>query len=44
MQQETFTFESLPKNADELRAMPEAVLSSPFMTAALTVAVLCAYG
>jgi len=44
MQQETFTFDSLPKSADELRAMPEAALSSPFMTAALTVAALCAYG
>ena len=44
MQQETFTFDNLPKSADELRAMPEAALSSPFMTAALTVAALCAYG
>ena len=37
-------FNSLPRNADELRAMPEAAMTNPFMTAALTVAALCAYG
>ena len=42
--QETFVFNSLPRNVNELRAMPEAAMSNPFMTAALTVAVLCAYG
>ena len=44
MQQETIIFNSLPKNADELRAMPEAALASPFATAALTAAAFCAYG
>lgn len=39
----TFTFIELPKNVAELRAMPEFALSDPFMTAALTVAVLCRY-
>ena len=40
---ETFTFESLPKTLDELKALPEADLSTPFRTAALTVAALCSY-
>lgn len=40
---ETFTFESLPKNLQELQALPEAALSTPFMTAALTIAVLARY-
>lgn len=40
---ETFTFASLPKNAAQLQAMPEAALTTPFMTAALTAAVLCRY-
>ena len=44
LRQETFVFNSLPRNVNELKAMPEAALSTPFMTAALTVAVLCAYG
>jgi len=44
VKQETFVFHRLPRNVNELRAMPEAALSSPFMTAALTVAALCAYG
>ena len=43
MKQETFVFNKLPKSVDELKAMPEAAISSPFMTAALSVAVLCAY-
>ena len=38
--QETFVFNSLPRNANELRAMPEAAMTTPFMTAALTVAAL----
>ena len=41
--EKTFVFDSLPQNADELRRMPEFALSDPFMTAALTVAVLCRY-
>lgn len=39
----TFTFENLPASVDELRAMPEYAMSDPFMTAALTVAILCRY-
>ncbi|MBR6119814.1 MAG: hypothetical protein IKQ04_05795 [Oscillospiraceae bacterium] len=38
-----FVFEELPRNAEELRALPEFAMSDPFMTAALTVAVLCRY-
>lgn len=38
-----FVFESLPKNVEELRALPEFALTDPFMTAALTVAALCRY-
>ena len=44
MEKQTFIFESLPKSVDELKAMPEAALTTPFMTAALAVAVLCHYG
>ena len=40
---ETFTFESLPKNVQELKALPQATLDTPFKTAALTIAVLCHY-
>ena len=40
---ETFTFESLPKNLEELKALPEAVLDDPFKTAALSLCALCAY-
>ncbi|MBQ4560939.1 MAG: hypothetical protein IJA55_01250 [Clostridia bacterium] len=36
-----FIFTSLPTNLDELKELPEAVLNSPFKTAALTIAVLC---
>ena len=39
----TFVFEALPKNVEELRALPEFAMTDPFMTAALTVAVLCRY-
>lgn len=39
----TFTFERLPETVDELRGMPEFVLTDPFMTAALTVCALCRY-
>ena len=39
----TFVFQSLPANVAELLAMPEYAMSDPFMTAALTVAVLCRY-
>ena len=38
-----FVFMSLPKSLEELMNLPEAVLNSPFKTAALTIAVLCNY-
>lgn len=41
---EVFTFTSLPESLDELKALPEASLESPFKTAALSVLALCAYG
>lgn len=40
---ETFTFAALPESAEQLQALPEATLDSPFKTAALTVCALCAY-
>lgn len=40
---ETFTFASLPESLEQLKALPEAFLDSPFKTAALTVCALCAY-
>ncbi len=40
---ETFSFPALPQNVAELRALPEASLDSPFKTAALAVAAVCAY-
>ena len=40
---EEFIFASLPESLDELKALPEAALTSPFATAALTVCALCAY-
>ncbi len=39
----TFTFEALPKNLDELKALPEATMDDPFKTAALTLCALCVY-
>ena len=41
--EKTFRFEKLPQNVSELCALPEATLADPFMTAALTAAVLCRY-
>lgn len=38
-----FTFNSLPKNVDELKALPESKLDTPFKTVALTLAALCNY-
>ena len=38
---ETFTFNSLPRNLAELKALPEASLDTPHKTAALCVAALC---
>ena len=40
---QTVVFERLPQTLSELQAMPEADFSSPFLTAALTVAVMCRY-
>ncbi len=42
-QKETFTFTALPESLAELQALPEAVMDTPFKTAALTVCALCAY-
>ena len=39
----TFTFAELPKSVAALQALPEYAMSDPFMTAALTVAILCNY-
>jgi len=39
-----FTFDELPKNVEELNSRPEIAMTTPYMTAALTVAVLCNYG
>lgn len=39
--EERFTFEALPTALNELQALPEAVLDSPFKTTALVLAVLC---
>lgn len=41
--EETYTFSALPENIEEMKALPEAALTSPFQTAALTVCALCAY-
>lgn len=41
---QTFVFAALPESLAQLRALPEAALSDPFQTAALTVCALCAYG
>ena len=40
---ETFTFTALPESVEEMKALPEASLDTPFKTAALTVLALCAY-
>ena len=40
---QTFTFVSLPTNTTELQALPQAGLSTPFETAALTVLALIHY-
>ena len=37
----TVVFGRLPKTLDEMKALPEAALDSPYRTAALTVAALC---
>ena len=40
---ETFTVPALPESLAQMQALPEAALSDPFQTAALTVCALCAY-
>ena len=40
---ETFTFEKLPETLEELQALPEAALQTPFQAAALTVLALAMY-
>jgi len=42
-QKETFTFAALPESLAQMQALPEAALSSPFQTAALSVCALCAF-
>lgn len=42
-QRKTFTFTALPESVDELCALPEAAMDTPFKTAALTVCALCAF-
>ena len=44
IKKETFSFADLPESLAQLQALPEAALTSPFQTAALTVCALCAYG
>lgn len=43
MKKATFTFNALPESLSQMQALPEAALTSPFQTAALTVCALCAY-
>ena len=40
---QTFIFNSVPQNVNELSALPEAALTNPFQAAALTVLALCRY-
>lgn len=40
---ETFTFAALPESVEQMKAMPEAAMDTPFKTAALTVCALCAF-
>lgn len=42
-EEHTFTFQALPENLDELKALPEASLDTPFKTAALVVCADCAF-
>ena len=44
MRTETFTFSALPAELSELKALPEAALTSPFATAALSLAALASFG
>lgn len=40
---ETFTFSALPESVEQMKALPEAAMDTPFKTAALTVCALCAF-
>ena len=40
---ETFVFAQLPQNLPQLKALPEAALSTPFQTAALAIAALSCF-
>ncbi len=39
----SFTINELPENVEQLKALPESKMDTPFKTAALTVCALCAY-
>ena len=39
----TFTFEKLPDNLEEMKALPEIKMDDPFKTAALSLCALCVY-
>ena len=39
----TFVFNKLPESLDELKALPEAEMNTPYKTAALSLLALCAY-
>ncbi len=39
----TFSFNDLPKSVEEMKALPEASLDTPFKAAALTVCALCLF-
>lgn len=39
----TFTFAKLPESLEELKALPEASMDTPYKTAALSLLALCAY-
>ena len=41
---ETFTFTTIPRSVEDLKALPESDLSTPFKTCALTMLVLLNYG
>lgn len=43
MGSEKYIFKKIPSCVEELQVIPEAVLNSPYKTAALTMAVLCHY-
>jgi hypothetical protein len=42
-QKETITFTALPESLEQMQALPQAALTDPFQTAALTVCALCVY-